>query len=294
METAPETVGPEAASADISVATYFVFSAVQKLKQQNETLKSELRQLKSSLETTLKTLKSGEREQHRPNFSQGEGYSGQDGEMETLMAKIQEYKKEATALKHQLTAREDKKIAELENQIAYLKTRVAELESERDSMKIVEKRQMGALQTLKNDAELQRMAQRLEGEIKSCLEKERAAKQKIAKDQVEWKSVHQQMVTLEERFRELQRRKPNALTPETEAHNKELAEWQKKVDILEKSTTTDEKVLKMRWKEVEQKRKEVEEEKSRLDTEIARLNQDIPLKELKQKELKTRLAQMQN
>lgn len=44
--------------------------AVQKLKQQNSVLKSELEQLRESLQTTLKTIKTGEREQQRPNFSQ--------------------------------------------------------------------------------------------------------------------------------------------------------------------------------------------------------------------------------
>lgn len=47
-----------------------VVVAVQKLKQQNSVLKSELEQLRESLQTTLKTIKTGEREQQRPNFSQ--------------------------------------------------------------------------------------------------------------------------------------------------------------------------------------------------------------------------------
>ena len=47
-----------------------VVVAVQKLKQQNSVLKSELEQLRESLQATLKTIKTGEREQQRPNFSQ--------------------------------------------------------------------------------------------------------------------------------------------------------------------------------------------------------------------------------
>lgn len=209
------------------------------------------------------------------------------------MGKIQEYKREISQLRVHLAAREDKKVADLENQVTYLKSRLAQLEDEQNSLKSVEKRQSSALSSLNNDAEMKRLEDKIAADMAGLKEKEKGLKQRIAAGQAEWKAVHEQMVAVEERYREVQRRKPGAPTAEAEAHAKELAEYNRKMEILTKSNKTDLKMLKAKNKEIQQRINDADEETKRMNREKVRIEQEISLKELKQKELKSLLTQLQ-
>jgi len=209
------------------------------------------------------------------------------------MGKIQEYKREIAQLRVHLAAREDQKVADLENQVTFLKARLAQLEDEQNSLKTVEKRQSSALSSLNNDAEMKRLEDKIATDMTGLRDKEKGLKQRIATGQAEWKAVHEQMVAVEERYREVQRRKPGAPTPESEAQAKELAEYQRKVEILTKSNKTDLKMLKAKNKEIQQRVNDAEEDTKRMSREKVRVEQEIALKELKQKELKALLTQLQ-
>ena len=191
-----------------------------------------------------------------------------------------------------LEAREDSRVIDLENQVTYLKSQLAQLEDEANSFKTVEKRQNSALTSFNNDAEMKRLEDKVSTEMNNLKEREKTLKQRIAAGQTEWKAVHQQMVGLEERYREVQRRKPGAPTPEMESHTKELAEYQRKVEILTKSNKTDHKMLKAKYKEISQKVNDAEAEINRMNREKMRVEQEISIKELKQKEQKALYTQL--
>lgn len=138
--------------------------AVQKLKQQNEKLKSELSQLRTALQTALNSQKQAQIQSKRPNFSA----ESEDKELQALHQRIKKLKNERNALKVQIAANSDSNTTQLENELKYLKNQLKEAENEQSTLIKVQKDQEVHMENLSTGQSVTDRLAKLKEEIRDA------------------------------------------------------------------------------------------------------------------------------
>lgn len=265
---------------------------VQKLRGQNEKLRSELEELKEQLKQALKAQRKTEIEQGRPKFVESE-----DREENDLQGRLQALKKEAAGLRMQLTAKNDETVSKLSNELTYLRSTLKSLDREHDSLLKIAKEQERAMTSIFNEEEAKLKLDGLKKELADLTERERRIKSELMEKETERKANHAQMISLETQIRALMKKSKGVVVSENreeeKKHEEELAKWEKMKNMLEKAIKTDEKTMRQRENALETTLKAAEEEEKRRNEAVAKAEEDLKVKELKIKELKATERKLQ-
>ena len=261
----------------VNVSLYHSYRAIQKLKQQNEKLKSEVQTIKTALEEALKRQKNARLESFRSQFAERKVHSA-DPEMQQLLGKIAEVKTQIETVRADLTSKHEDQALALESQVKMLKKRLGELEDEENTLKKIGKKQRRAIGLLQNDKDkVTPQVEALNKESAALGVKLKELKLKLAQRQVEWKSAHEQMVAMELKCRAA-KQSLHQEPPEQSENDKELQEWSKKVAIMEKAISTEEtkytkrlEEFKTQTAEVQAKLAAIKQQEAEKDAEIAQL-----------------------
>ena len=262
-------------------------TAVKKLKQQNEKLKSELNTIKKSLHQAISSQKNAEIQSKRPNFSG-------DNEDETLKAlhkKIHKLKKERDGLKTQAHSGTDEGSAALENEIKYLRSQLKDAEKEQKLLQKVLKEQEKGIGDLNMGQLNSDKKSQLEDEIRKARDEYKKIQAKIKNEEQQWKQDHERMVMLKEKIREKNPRNVEELPKNPQ--EEELGELNKKVDVLRKSITVEEAKAKRYITDLQNNIVSMKAEEETLKKKIKEKEQDFQLKVLKIKEIKQSVSNLQ-
>lgn len=264
-------------------------TAVKKLKQQNEKLKSELSTIKKSLNQAISTQKNAEIQQKRPNFSG----DNEDETIKALHIKLQKLKKERDSLKALATGSNDDATANLENEIKYLRSQLKDAEKEQKLlMKVLKEQEKGLEQMNLGQLSPEKKSQ-LEDEVKRAREEYKRIQAKIKAEEQQWKLDHQKMVLLKEKIRE---KNPRAVVDEEEKkspQDEEINELNKKIEALNKMMQTEDSKLKRTLLEISNNQNSIKTEYENLQKKVSKLDEELQLKSLKIKELKQSVASLQ-
>ena len=262
-------------------------TAVKKLKQQNEKLKSELSTIKKSLHQAISTQKNAEIQSKRPNFSG----DNEDETLKGLHKKIQKLKKERDSLKAQSSITTDEGNAALENEIKYLKSQLKDAEKEQKLLKKVLKEQEKGIGDLNVGQLNSDKKSQLEEEIKKARDEYKKIQNKIKTEEQQWKLDHEKMVLLKEKIRE---KKPkNVEEQQKNPHEEEISDLNKKIDVLRKSIAVEEAKAKRNLSDLQTNLTALKTEEETLKKKIKEKEQDSQLKTLKIKELKQSVNNLQ-
>ena len=263
-------------------------TAVKKLKQQNDKLKSELGTIKKSLNQAISTQKTAEVQSKRPNFSE----DNEDETIKALHKKLQKLKKERDSLKSQSSNAHEDTNTVLENEIKYLKTQLKEANNEQKLLEKILVKQGKGFEEM-NQGQLSAEKKReLEEEIRKTRDEYKKIALKIKTEEPEWKQDHERMVQLKEKLRE---KKPKA-----EEDNKkgkepddEIKELTNKLKTVKKSLLSEEAKGKRVITEAQNGLSAAKAEEEALRKKIADKDEELQLKVLKIKELKSSVTKLQ-
>ncbi|CAG9317053.1 unnamed protein product [Blepharisma stoltei] len=261
--------------------------AVQKLKQQNENLKSELSQLRGALQTAMNNQKQASIQAQRPNFSS----DSEDRELQILHSKIKKLKNERSSLKVQITANSDSSTAEIENELKYLKNQLKQAEAEQQTLLKLQKDQENHIETISTGQTVADKISRLREEIKEAKDEYREVNETMKSEEARWLEDHKRMIALESRIREASGKTPKVKSKTQEED--ELTELKRKQDVLNKAIATEEAKGKRYIIEAENSLKALQDEDLGLKKKLREKDQECQLKILKIKELKGNIANLQ-
>ncbi|CAG9315037.1 unnamed protein product [Blepharisma stoltei] len=265
--------------------------AIDKLKKQNEKLRSELKVLSRALDEALDKQKKQERERARVPPRE-EGSTETEKELQTSLARINKYKKDIANMKKQLDGNlNESKITDLENQSKYLSKRIQELEAENASLMKIEKEQKKALDSANNAQGYPEKVESLKQEIKSLKERYRELLSRQKQDEKILKEQHEKCVDLEEKCRKIKAMIKQKKQEEDEPKPKEITErdireLEEKIKETEQKKKEEEQKLKKRIKELESQVKESRYNINTLNIKLKEKDQECRLSMLKIKELR--------
>jgi chromosome segregation ATPase len=261
-------------------------TAVKKLKQQNDKLKTELSTIKKSLHAAVSTQKNAEIQSKRPNFSG----DNEDEALKALHKKIQKLKKERDSLKAQSSTSADEGNTDLENEIKYLKSQLKDAENEQKVLKKVIKEQEKGIGDLNVGQLNSDKKNQLKEEIKKARDDYKELHNKIKTEEQQWKQDHEKMVMLKEKIRE---KKPKVVEEQKSPQEEEITDLNKKIDVLKKSIAVEEAKAKRSINDLQAAVVVLKNEEETLKKKIKEKDQDSQIKTLKIKELKQSAVNLQ-
>ena len=261
-------------------------TAVKKLKQQNEKLKTELSTIKKALHQALSTQKNAEVQSKRPNFSE----DNEDETIKALHKKLQKLKKERDSLKTQSSNGHDEGNTVLENEIKYLKGQLKEAQKEQKLLEKILESQGKGFEELNQGQFTSEKRKELEDEIRRTRDEYKKIAAKIKTEEQQWKQDHEKMVLLKEKLRE---KKPKQEEKKAKEPDDEVKELSKKVEMIKISIKTEEGKAKRTAAEAQASLAALRQEEEALKDKIVRKDEDLQLKVLKIKELKASVGKMQ-
>lgn len=271
---------------------YFPLSAIDKLKKQNEKLRSELKILSRALNEALDKQKKQERLRNRVPAAHDEAASETEKELEATLAKIARYKKEIGSMKKQLDGNlNDERVTALENQSKYLSGRIRELEAENESLQKIESEQKKALEEVQNAQNYKQRMQSLQQESRTLKDRYRELIQKQKQDEKILKDQHERCVLLEEKTRKLhalvKNKKGESDEPKLpEVTEQDIQELRTKMEETERKKKEEEGRLKARIRELEAQVREARHNVDVYNVRLKEKDQECRLNALKIKELK--------
>ncbi|CAG9320318.1 unnamed protein product [Blepharisma stoltei] len=265
--------------------------AVQKLKQQNEKLKSELSQLRTALQSAINNQKQATIQAKRPNFSS----ESEDREFQVLHSKIKKLKNERSALQVQIAANSDSNTTELENELKYLKSQLKQAENEQQTLSKVQKDQESHMENISSGQSIIDKINRLKEEIKEAKDEYREVLETMKTEEAKWREDHKKMVTLDSRIREATGKapKPQNKSESKSKEEEELTELKRRQEVLNKAIATEEAKGKRYITEAEANLKVLQDEDLALKKKLKEKEQESQLKSLKIKELKGTVTALQ-
>lgn len=262
-------------------------TAVKKLKQQNDKLKSELGTIKKSLNQAISTQKIAEVQSKRPNFSE----DNEDETIKALHKKLQKLKKERDSLKSQSSNAHDDANAVLENEIKYLKSQLKDAQKEQKLLEKILVNQGKGFEEMNQGQLSAEKKTELEEEIRKARDEYKKIGLKIKAQEQEWKQDHERMVMLKEKLRE---KKPRAEEDKKgKEPDDEIKELSKKVDMVKISIKTEEGKAKRVIAEAQSALAAAKMEEEVLRKKISEKDEELQLKVLKIKELKSSVSKLQ-
>ena len=261
-------------------------TAVKKLKQQNEKLKTELGTIKKSLNQALSTQKNAEVQSKRPNFSE----DNEDETIKALHKKLQKLKKERDSLKSQMSNGHEEGNTVLENEIKFLKNQVKEAQKEQKLLEKILESQGKGFEEMNQGQFTSEKRRELEDEIRRTRDEYKKISAKIKTEEQQWKQDHEKMVLLKEKLRE---KKPKQEEKKEKEPDDEIKELSKRIDMVKISIKTEEGKAKRIIAEAQASLAALKQEEDALKDKIVKKDEDLQLKILKIKELKASVGKMQ-
>ncbi|CAG9314600.1 unnamed protein product [Blepharisma stoltei] len=265
--------------------------AVNKLKNQNAKLKTELRVLKRSLEEAISRQRKIDSEktkipQHNGNNTELEK------ELNNVYWKINDYKKDINEMKMQLIGNlKNPKITDLENRRAFLKKQIEEVEAEFIALQNINVKQEKALDAAAKAQGYPEKNEFLRQELKKLKDEYREKSYKQQVDEKNLKARHELFVDVREKCKALKEiiAKKNAEEDDPidpEALKYDIPTLERKIKEIEEKTKEDVNALKLKIKDLETHINDSKHTLSLLQVKLKEKDQETRICMLKIRELR--------
>lgn len=258
-------------------------AVLSQLKQENESLRAQLRELSAELDKVLvkqskKTI----------NPSEGNRHTVRELKLKSARAQVQHYEKEVMMLRHQLETSSAERVQQLEQEAAQLTQQIRAAENANRTLAKQQKEREDSLEALSEGSARAREIQRLNEELKVKKAKVDKLEATVAHEEEACKQAREKILQLETKTKEL----PGFAADDDDEPAKmpvgqdDLQTIKAKVEELERKKETDLAEWRKKMSEAETALSEMMEKKMKVQAEYEpkeQLNRilDSKLKELK-------------
>lgn len=173
-------------------------AVLAQLKQENEALRGQLRELSADLDKVLaKQSKKG------GNPAEGNCHSVRELKLKSAQAQAQHYEKEVTALRHQLETSSADRVQVLEQEVAQLAQQIRAAETANRSLAKHQKDREDSLEALSEGSARAREIQRLNEQLKGRKAKVDKLEASVLHEEEACKQAREKILQLEARTKEL-------------------------------------------------------------------------------------------
>jgi len=258
-------------------------AVLAQLKQENEALRAQLRELSADLDKVLaKQSKKG------ANPAEGNCHSVRELKLKSARAQAQQYEKEVAALRHQLETSSADRAQELEQEVAQLTQQIRTSENANRSLTKQQKDREDSLEALSEGSARAREIQRLNEQLKGRKAKVDKLEASVLHEEEACKQAREKILQLEAKTKDL----PGFVTQDDEEPAKlpvgqeDLQTIKVKVEELERKKEADLAEWKKTIADSETALTETLERKSKVQSEYDPREQLNRILESKVKELK--------